>query len=71
MWTAVSSRHHTFEYFVNEKLPNTYLLQGTVKYGFKDGKKGSTDWVGKAVFVGEGKNRRLDFYQVFLNGGKK
>lgn len=71
MWAAVSSRHHTFEYFTNPTLPDTYLLQGTVNYGFKDGKKGDMLWVAKAVFEGEGEARRLGFYQVFLNAGKR
>lgn len=71
MWTAVVSRHHTFEYFTNPQLPNTVLLQGTVTYGFKNGKEGDMEWVAKAVFEGEGKSRRLGFYQVFLNAGKR
>ncbi|KAB5576486.1 putative fungal-specific transcription factor [Coniochaeta sp. 2T2.1] len=71
MWTAVSSRHHTFEFFTNPSLPDTYLLQGTVDYEFKDGRKGHTAWVAKAVFQGEGKARRLGFYQVFLNAGQR
>ncbi|KAB5540453.1 putative fungal-specific transcription factor [Coniochaeta sp. 2T2.1] len=71
MWTAVSSRHHTFEFFTNPSLPDTYLLQGTVDYGFKDGRKGHMAWVAKAVFEGEGKARRLGFYQVFLNAGQR
>jgi hypothetical protein len=71
MWSAVSSRHHTFEYFVNARLPDTYLLQGTVKYGFKDGTEGYMEWLAKAIFVGEGRERRLDFYQVFFNAGSK
>lgn len=71
MWASVSSRHHTFEYFTNPTLPDTYFLQGTVAYGFKDGRKGDTLWVAKAVLEGEGKARRLGFYQVFLNAGKR
>lgn len=71
MWASVSSRHHTFEYFSNTQLPQTKLLQGTVSYGFKDGKDGVMEWVAKAVFEGEGEGRRLAFYQVFLNAGKK
>jgi len=71
MWASVSSRHHTFEFFTNPQLPNTYLLQGTVRYGFKDGREGDMEWVGKAVFDGEGGDRRLGFYQVFLNAGKR
>ncbi|OIW22880.1 putative fungal-specific transcription factor [Coniochaeta ligniaria NRRL 30616] len=71
MWTAIVSRHHTFEYFTNPQLPNTVLLQGTVTYGFKNGKEGDMEWVAKAIFEGEGKSRRLGFYQVFLNAGKR
>lgn len=71
MWAAVARRHHKFEYFANPQLPHTNLLQGTVKYTFKDGKEGDVEWVAKAVFEGEGEGRRLGFYQVFLNAGKK
>ncbi|KAK2789162.1 hypothetical protein FQN53_002387 [Emmonsiellopsis sp. PD_33] len=71
MWSAVSSRHHTYTYFTSPEAPNTYLLMGHVEYGFKDGKEGGTDWVAKAEFEGEGSERRMVFYQVFLNAGKR
>lgn len=71
MWEKISSRRHTYELFQNQAAPNTYLIQGTVVYGFKAGGEDTMDWVAKAVFTGEGKERRLDFYQVFLNAGRK
>jgi hypothetical protein len=71
MWSAISSRRHTYEYFTNPAQPDTYLLQGHVAYGFKDGKTGEMGWAAKAVFEGEGKERRLGFYQVFLGAGSK
>jgi hypothetical protein len=69
MWASVSSRRHTFECFTNPAQTKTYLLQGTVEYGFKDGKKGHMEWVAKAYFEGKGQARRLGFYQVFLHAG--
>ena len=71
MWDKISSRRHTYELFYNDAALNTYLIQGAVVYGFKAGGQGTMDWVAKAVFIGQGKERRLDFYQVFLNAGKK
>ncbi|WEW58227.1 hypothetical protein PRK78_003695 [Emydomyces testavorans] len=66
MWAAVSSRHHTYTYFTSPEAPNTVMLAGNVKYGMKDGSQKDTDWVAKAIFEGEGKHRKLGFYQVFL-----
>ncbi|KAL1954323.1 hypothetical protein VTO42DRAFT_1397 [Malbranchea cinnamomea] len=71
MWSAICSRKHTYTYFSSSELPNTYMLCGTVKYGFKDGGTGELDWVAKAEFEGEGADRKLSFYQVFLNAGRK
>lgn len=66
MWSAVTSRKHTYTCFTSPEKPNTYMLTGTVEYGFKDGKTGAMDWVGKAEFEGEGAERKFAFYQVFL-----
>ncbi|KAK2812987.1 hypothetical protein FQN50_001008 [Emmonsiellopsis sp. PD_5] len=71
MWSAVSSRRHTYTYFTSSEVPNTYTLIGQVKYGFEDGTEGEKDWVAKAEFEGEGDERRMVFYQVFLNAGKR
>lgn len=51
--------------------PNTYLLEGHVVYGFRTGTEGTMKWVAKAEFEGQGSERRLAFYQVFLNADSK
>lgn len=71
MWSAISSRKHTFRYYSSLDHPNTYLLEGEVVYGFKAGGEGTMKWVAKAEFKVEGMERRLQFYQVFLNAGRE
>ncbi|KAI1907750.1 hypothetical protein LOZ12_001465 [Ophidiomyces ophidiicola] len=71
MWSAVSSRRHTYTYFTSPDTPNTVMLTGNVKYGMKDGSQKDTDWVAKATFEEGGSARKLGFYQVFLNAGRK
>lgn len=66
MWSVVTSRKHTYTYYTSPEKPNTYMLSGNVKYGFKDGTMQEMDWVAKAEFEGEGKERKFGFYQVFL-----
>lgn len=66
MWSAVSSRKHTFTCYASSETSNTYMVAGNVKYGFKDGKEGETDWVAKAEFEGKDDKRKMRFYQVFL-----
>lgn len=50
---------------------DTYLLEGHVVYGLKTGTEATMKWVAKAEFEGQGSDRRLAFYQVFLNAGSK
>lgn len=71
MWSAIASRKHTYTYYSSREKPSTYLLEGMVEYGFKTGGEGTVKWVAKAEFEGEGSERRLSFYQVFLNAGSK
>jgi len=71
MWSAVNARTHTYTYYASPAKPHTYLLEGEVTYGFKAGGEGTTRWVAKAEFEGEGAARRLGFYQVFLNAGSR
>ena len=47
------------------------MLEGRVEYEFKTGIKTMVKWVAKAEFEGEGSDRRLVFYQVFLNAGSR
>ena len=68
MWEKVASRKHNFDIFESDKVPGVYLLQGTVDYGLKSGGESTVDWVAKAVFEGEGKERAMSFYHVFLVG---
>jgi hypothetical protein len=47
------------------------MLEGDVVYGLKAGGEATMKWVAKAEFEGQGSDRRLSFYQVFLNAGSK
>ena len=71
MWSKVSSRKHTYTCYSSPERPSTYLLEGEVLYGLKDGGEKRVKWVAKADFEGAGMERRLRFYQVFLNVGSK
>jgi hypothetical protein len=71
MWSEVSSRKHTYRYYSSPGCPSTCLLEGEVMYTFKAGGSNSIKWVAKADFEGEGTERRMKFYQVFLNAGSK
>jgi hypothetical protein len=71
MWSKISSRKHTYTYYSSIERPNTYLLEGHVVYGFRTGTEGTMKWVAKAEFEGQGSERRLAFYQVFLNADSK
>ncbi|KFY13630.1 hypothetical protein V492_03131 [Pseudogymnoascus sp. VKM F-4246] len=71
MWSKVSSRKHTYTYYSSVERPDTYLLEGDVVYGLKTGAEATMKWVAKAEFEGQGSDRRLAFYQVFLNAGSK
>lgn len=71
MWSAVASRKHTYTYYGSPDKPDTYLLEGEVTYGFKAGGEGTVKWVAKAEFEGDGPERQLRFYQVFLNAGSR
>ena len=71
MWSKISSRKHTYTYYSSTERPDTYLLEGTVVYGLKTGTEATMKWVAKAEFEGQGSDRRLAFYQVFLNAGSK
>lgn len=71
MWSAVSTRKHTYRYYSSPERPNIYLLEGDVEYGLKAGGEKIVKWVAKADLEGEGTERKLGFYQVFLNAGSK
>ncbi|KFY96636.1 hypothetical protein V500_02370 [Pseudogymnoascus sp. VKM F-4518 (FW-2643)] len=71
MWSKISSRKHTYTYYSSTERPDTYLLEGQVVYGLKTGTEATMKWVAKAEFEGQGSDRRLAFYQVFLNAGSK
>jgi hypothetical protein len=67
----VSTRKHTYRCYSSSHCQNTYLLEGDVLYGLKAGGERSVKWVARADLEGEGMERRLGFYQVFLNAGSK
>ena len=67
----MASRKHTYTYYSSPERPETYLLEGQVVYGLKTGTEATMLWVAKAEFEGQGLDRRLAFYQVFLNAGSK
>lgn len=71
LWTAVSTRKHTFTYYTPAQKPDTFLLEGDVVYGLKNGSVSSMKWVAKAEFEGDGDGRKMRFYQVFLNAGSR
>lgn len=71
MWSKVSSRKHTYTYYSSPERPDTYMLEGRVEYELKTGIKTMMNWVAKAEFEGGGSDRRLAFYQVFLNAGSR
>lgn len=71
MWSAISSRRHTYTFYSSPEKPQTYMVEGEVVYEFRAGGEGTVKWVAKAEFEGEGAERRLGFYQVFLNAGSK
>jgi hypothetical protein len=75
MWTKISARKHTYTVYAAPEKASTFLLEGEVRYGFKEGGEGMVRWVAKAEFEGEGEGegegRRLGFYQVFLDAGSR
>lgn len=71
MWSAISSRRHTYTLYTSPEKLQTYMLEGEVAYEFQAGGEGIVRWIAKAEFEGEGAGRRLRFYQVFLNAGSK
>jgi hypothetical protein len=71
MWSKIATRKHTYRYYSSPERPDTYLLEGEVLYGLKAGGEMTMKWVAKAEFEGKGTERRLQFYQVFLNAQGK
>ncbi|OBT82746.1 hypothetical protein VE02_09100 [Pseudogymnoascus sp. 03VT05] len=40
MWSAISSRRHTYTFYTSPEKPQTYMLEGEVAYEFRAGGKG-------------------------------
>ncbi|KAK5110998.1 hypothetical protein LTR62_005373 [Meristemomyces frigidus] len=70
MWEKVAKRSHKpKKIFAFGSGPGAeeYMLYGTVDYELKDGRKANVDWAARAYFSREGKEVRMDFYQVYLD----
>lgn len=71
MWSEVSGRKHVYRCYGSPDSVTTYLLEGEVVYTFKSGGNRLVRWIAKADFDGEETERKLNFYQVFLNAGSR
>ncbi|KAK1763941.1 hypothetical protein QBC33DRAFT_548381 [Phialemonium atrogriseum] len=70
MWSSISSRKHTVpKIFPFGSSSREFMLYGSVKFDFKDGKEGEVDWAARAELSSQDGVWRMSFYQVYLDTG--
>lgn len=67
MWEKVASRSHKpGKIYSFGADADDVMLDGTVDFVLKDGKKAGFEWGGRAHFTKEDEGLKMDFYQVYF-----